>query len=130
MSTKTIELSGDLTELKMFFKDTLREINFIILDEENFSDRFRIFGVNKKRTSLMAITMLSLIGGYIPQKRVALELIAWEKNASLGAMLKCIPYIDTIDMEATVETPQESERCENLAKLLVDKITKRFSLGQ
>lgn len=74
-------------------------------------DGFRIKGVNKKRASLMTFSLLSLTGGYIPRKRIAVELTTRGKGASLTTVPKCTPYIDTLDIEATVETPQERERC-------------------
>lgn len=127
MSITTIKLRGDLKEMLAFVKDTLREANFIIIDEEDLRDGFHVLSVNKKRTSLMTTTLLSIIGGYISRKRFAIEMTAHEKDGFLTAVLKCTPYLDTVDMEATVETPQERERCENLAKLFVDKITEKFN---
>jgi hypothetical protein len=126
MSVTTIRLRGDLKDVLAFVKDILREANFVIIDEEDLSDGFHVLSVDKKRMSLMTITLLSLIGGHIPTKRVALDLTAHEKGGFLTAVLKCTLYIDTVDMEATVETPQERERCEKLAKLFIGRIIEEF----
>ncbi len=126
MATKRMELSGNLEYLMSFFKDTLGEVGFIIVEEDAHDDRFSVVGVNKKRRSLMATTLMSLIWGYIPEKRTAIELIASGEGESINAVLRCVPYIDTVDMELKAETAQEEEKCQRILNLFRDRITKKF----
>lgn len=126
VATKRMELSGNLEYLMSFFKDTLGEVGFIIVEEDAHDDRFSVVGVNKKRRSLMATTLMSLIWGYIPEKRTAIELIASGEGESINAVLRCVPYIDTVDMELKAETAQEEEKCQRILNLFRDRITKKF----
>ena len=122
MAAKTLRLRGDHRELYPLFKTLLGEVNFITLHEEHLGDGFRIIGVNRKRTSLLTSAMLSLIGGFIPRKRVAVELFALERDGELTAELRCKPYIDNVDMEAVVENQKEIDRCERLIDLFENRI--------
>lgn len=122
MSTKILRLRGAHEELYNLFKTTLRAVNFITVHEERMEGGFHIIGVNRKRASQLTATLLSLIGGFIPRKRVAVELFASEKDGELTAELRCKPYLDNLDMEAAVESPEELERCERLARLFENEI--------
>lgn len=122
MAARTIRLSGDHRELYHLFKTLLKEVNFIAIHEEHMGDGFRVIGVNRKRTSLLTSTMMSLIWGYISKKRFAIELFANERDGEITAELKCKPYIDNIDMEATVENQKELDRCEQLIELFENRI--------
>jgi len=127
MAEKRIELSGDLVSLRDAFKDVLREAGFIIAGENILSDRFSVVGVNKKRKSLMVTTLISLFWGYIPEKRTAMELVAFGKEGILNATLRCVPYIDTVDMEMKVETTKEKETCQQLVRIFLDRIVEKLS---
>lgn len=100
----------------------IRGVNFIAIHEERMSRGFRIIVVNRKRTSQLTSTLLSLIGSYIPRKRVAIDLVVSEKDGELTAELRCKPYLDNLDMEAAVESKEELERCEKLAELFENEI--------
>ena len=127
MAEKRIELSGDLVSLRDAFKDVLREAGFIIAEENILSDRFSVVGVNKKRKSLMVTTLISLFWGYIPEKRTAMELVAFGKEGILNATLRCVPYIDTVDMEMKAETTKEKEKCQQLVRIFLDRIVEKLS---
>lgn len=122
MASRTLRLRGDHRGLYDLFKTLLREANFITLQEEHRGDGFHVIGINRKRTSLLTSTMMSLIGGYIPKKRFAIELFANERDGEVTAELKCKPYINNIDMEATVENQKEMDRCEQLIELFENRI--------
>lgn len=125
MAARTFWLRSGHRELYDLFKTMLREVNFITIHEEHVVDGFRVVGINKKRTSLLTSTMLSLVGGYIPRKRLAIELYALERDGELTAEMKCKPYIDNIDMEAAVENQEELDRCERLVELFEKEILER-----
>lgn len=127
MAEKRIELSGDLVSLRDAFKDVLREAGFIIAEENILSDRFSVVGVNKKRKSLMVTTLISIFWGYIPENRTAMELVAFGKEGILNATLRCVPYIDTVDMEMIAETTKEKETCQQLVRIFLDRIVEKLS---
>jgi hypothetical protein len=129
MATRETEFYGSLEELKSKFKELLKDANFLIIDEENRGDGLRILAVNRKRTSIMASTLLSIFTGYITQTRFAIELIAHKNKEAIKVVLKCVPYIDNVDMEARVETPEDLERCEKLVELFGSKIIDLMDSG-
>lgn len=97
-------------------------IKFTIIHEESLGDRFRIVSVNRKRVSMLASHLRSMICGYIPKKRIGIELLAVEREGYINVELRCTPYIDSLDMESPVETREELEKCIGLVKLFEDKI--------
>jgi hypothetical protein len=121
MVSRELELPGSLEEFRATFKKLLKDSNFLLMDEKNRDD-LRILAVNRKRTSIMASTLISIFTGYIPQKRFAIELIAHENKEEIKAVLKCVPYIDNVDMDARVEEAEELERCEKLVEIFGNKI--------
>ncbi len=88
-----------------------------------------MLGVNKTKRSLLSSVMTSLIGGFIPRNRVALELIAHRRDDLLITILRCVPYMDNADLETTPQSPQESKSCEEMARALEKKILERVSVG-
>ena len=118
-----LEISLDVEVLRRIFKEYLEETRFLLVDEEDELDGgFRMLGVNNKKSSLLDSVMISLIGGFIPRNRVALELIVHIRNDFLITILRCVPYLDNADIETTPQSPQESNRCEELARGLKNKI--------
>ena len=129
MSTDLIlELNGDLEEVRGIFMRYLEETRFLLVDEEEDLDGgFRMIGVNNKKSSLLSSVMMSLIGGFIPRNRVALELIAHKRDMGALVILRCIPYLDDADLETTPQSPQERKRCDDLARALTNKILEKIS---
>jgi hypothetical protein len=125
-------MSEDIEILRETFLKILEEVGFSLLKNEDRDEGFSILGTNKKRRSIWTMTILSLVSGYIPVKRTAVELSAKKRKNSVDAILRCMPYIDVVDMEATAETPQEQEICENLAsmmeKIIFEKLPREDSL--
>ncbi len=126
MVTRRMELSGSLEHLRSVFKDTLGEAGFIIFEEDIHGDRFSVVGVNKKRRSLMVTTLMSMIWGHIPEKRMAVELKASGEDGSINAVLRCIPYMETVDMEVKAETALEEEKCRRIVDIFWDRISEKF----
>jgi len=129
LATRRLELRGGLEGLRDTFRGLLDDAGFIIMDEEELGEGFRILAVNRKRTSIMTSTLMSIFTGYIPRRRFALEFTAHESGEGLTALLRCAPYIDNVDMEAAVENPKEVETCESLARLFEDKIIELLGRG-
>ena len=118
-----MELNVDVKVLRAIFNEYLDEIHFILINEEEEVDGgFRMLGVNNKKRSLLSSVMTSLIGGFIPRNRVALELIAHRRDDLSITILRCIPYMDNADLETTPQSPQERKRCEDLGRALENKI--------
>lgn len=126
MAVKNVKLLGDLKELFGFMREMLQKAHFIIMKEEDLGDGFRISVVNRKRTSLMTTTLLSLIGGYVPRNRVGLELTARDIGECLTVSIKCTSYLDNLDLELPDRKQEDRETCENLAEAFMSKITERF----
>ncbi|MCW4050880.1 MAG: hypothetical protein NWE89_14215 [Candidatus Bathyarchaeota archaeon] len=123
-----MELNGDLEELRDIFMGYLEETRFLLVDEEEDLDGgFRVLGVNENKRSIFSSVMMSLIGGFVPRNRVALELIAHKRDMGALAILRCAPYLDNADLETTPQSPQESKRCEELARALTSKILEKIS---
>ncbi len=124
-----VDINRDIEELRLIFKEYLDENRFLLVDEdEDLDGGFRMIGVNDKRRSMLSSVMMSLIGGFIPRNRVALELIAHRRDDVSIAILRCVPYLDNSDLETTPQSPQERNRCEDLARALEKKI--RESVGE
>jgi len=122
------EFNGDIEALRGIFMEYLDEAQFILINEEEDLDGgFRMLSVNKKKRSLLSSVMTSLIGGFIPRNRVALELIAHKRDDLLITILRCIPYMDNADLETTPQSPQETKLCEELAIDLEKKILGKLS---
>jgi len=122
------DINGDIEALRGIFKKCLDEARFLLVDEdEDLDGGFRMLGVNEKRRSMLSSVMMSLIGGFIPRNRVALELIAHRSGELSIVLLKCVPYLDNADIETKPQSPQERNRCDELARALKEKI--RESVG-
>ena len=123
MTELRFHINGDIETLRGIFKKCLDEARFLLVDEdEDLDGGFRVLGVNEKRRSMLSSLMTSLIGGFIPRNRVALELIAHRKDDMSIALLRCVPYLDNADLETKPQSPQERDRCEELARALEKKI--------
>ena len=123
MTELRFDINGDIEALRGIFKKCLDDARFLLIDEdEDLDGGFRVLGVNKKRRSMLSSLMTSLIGGFIPRNRVALELIAHRRDDVSIALLRCVPYLDNADLETKPQSPQEKERCEELARALEKKI--------
>ena len=128
MTELRFELNGDIEALRGIFKKCLDEARFLLVDEdEDLDGGFRILGVNEKRRSMLSSVMMSLIGGFIPRNRVALELIARRRDDLSIAFLRCVPYLDNADLETKSQSPKERKRCEELARALEKKIRESLS---
>lgn len=130
MVTRRLELHGSLEGLNAVFRGLLDDAGFIIMDEDELGEGFRILAVNRKRASLMTSTLMSTFTGYIPRRRFALELTAHESGENLTATLKCTPYIDSVDLEAVAESLEEIERCKKLLGLFGDRIVELMGSGE
>lgn len=128
MTELRLEINLDIDELRDVLKESMEEAGFLFIDEyEDLDGGFRMLGVNEKRRSMVSNFMIFLIGGYIPRNRVALELNGYRSDNFSIVVFRCIPYLDDLDMETTSQTPQESERCENIARGLEKKILEKLS---
>ncbi len=122
-----LEINLGVEVLRGIFKEYLEETRFLLIDEEDELDGgFRMLGVNNKKSSLLDSVMTSLIGGFIPRNRVALELITHKRDYFLITILRCVPYLNNADIETTTQSPQESKRCEELARGLKNKILEKI----
>jgi len=128
--TRRLELHGSLEGLNAVFRGLLDDAGFIIMDEDELGEGFRILAVNRKRTSLMTSTLMSTFTGHIPRRRFALELTAHESGENLTTTLKCTPYIDSVDLEAVAESLEEIERCKKLLGLFGDRIVELMGSGE
>ncbi len=123
MTELRFEINVNIEVLKGIFKEYLDETQFILVDEyEDVDGGFRMLGVNNKKSSLLSSVMTSLIGGFIPRNRVALEMIAHRMDDLVITILRCVPYMDNADLETTPQSPQERKRCEDLGRALENKI--------
>ena len=123
MTELRFDINGDIEALRGIFKKCLDEARFLLVNEdEDLDGGFRMLGVNEKRRSMLSSLMTSLIGGFIPRNRVALELIAHRRDDASIVLLRCVPYLDNADLETKPQSPQERNRCEELARALEKKI--------
>lgn len=123
-----VDINRDIEELRLIFKEYLDENRFLLVDEdEDLDGGFRMIGVNENRRSMLSSVMMSLIGGFIPRNRLALELIVYKRDKGTLAILRCTPYLDNADLETTPQSPQESKKCEELTRGLEKKILERLS---
>ena len=129
MTELRFDINEDIEVLREFFKRCLDEARFLlVVEDEDLDGGFMMIGVNEKRRSMLSSVMTSLIGGFIPRNRVALELIAHRRDDMSIVILRCIPYMDNADLETKPQSPQERNRCEELARALEKKI--RESIGE
>ena len=129
MATRRLELQVGLEGLRTMLRGLLDDAGFIIMDEEERVEEFRILALNRKRTSLITITLMSMFTGYIPQRRFALELIAHKSGEDVSATLRCTPYLDNVDLEAAAESPEEIGRCEKLLRVFMGRVLELESSG-
>ncbi|MBA7626128.1 hypothetical protein ES703_33570 [subsurface metagenome] len=128
MTELRFDINVDIETLRGIFKKCLDEARFLLIDDdEDLDGGFRMIGVNEKRRSMLDSVMTSLIGGFIPRNRVALELIAHRRDDVSIVILRCVPYMDNADLETKHQSPQERNNCEELARALEKKI--RESVG-
>ncbi len=128
MTELRFDINEDIEVLRVFFKKCLDEARFLlVVEDEDLDGGFRMLGVNEKRRSMLSSLMTSLIGGFIPRNRVALELIAHRRDDVSIVLLRCVPYLDNADLETKPQSPQERNSCEELARALENKI--RESVG-
>jgi len=122
------DINGDIEALRGIFKKCLDEARFLlVVEDEDLDGGFRMLGVNEKRRSMLDSVMTSLIGGFVPRNRVALDLIAHRRDDVSIVLLRCVPYMDNADLETKPQSPQERNSCEELARALEKKI--RESVG-
>ena len=127
MATQTLSLRGDIEELKKFFRELLIQVGYTVILEEGLETGFRVIGADRARTSQLYIALHSLVGGYVPRNRVAIELTAHRDGATMKATLKSIPYLDILDVETKEYTQSEQERCEKLVNLFSEQMLEKFS---
>ena len=128
MTELRFDINGDIEALRVFFKKCLDEARFLlVVEDEDLDGGFMMIGVNEKRRSMLSSVMTSLIGGFIPRNRVALELVAHRRDDMSIVILRCVPYMDNADIETKPQSPQERNRCEELARALERKL--RESIG-
>lgn len=121
-----LTLRGDLEELRDFFTGLVREIGFFVIHREEWGGGFRVIGASSKRTSQLTATVMNLFIGYVQRNRIAVELVVNRSNENMDATLRCVPYLDVVDLEAPAEKPDEIERCDRLATALQDRILGRY----
>ena len=126
LTTLNLSLQGDREELRDFYIELLGEIGFFIIHQEEWGDGFRVTGANAKRSSQLTATIMNLFIGYIHKNRISIELAAHRENDHLVAHLRCVPYLDVVDLAAPDEKPEEKERCERLANVFYDRIQGKF----
>jgi hypothetical protein len=128
MAMQTLNLSANLEELSALFLELLREVNFTVILHEDLEAGFRIIGADKKRMSQLTATLFSIIGGYLPRNRIAIELTALLDDGIITATLKCSPYLDILDIEAKTYTQRENETYLKLIKTFTDRIMEKFTM--
>jgi len=126
MATRLLSLQGDIEELKKFFLELLKQVNYKVILEEGLENGFRVIGASGQRISQLAIALHSLVGGYVPRNRITIELTAHRDGAVMEATLKSIPYLDTLDLETKEYTLGEQERCIKLVERFSEQINKQF----
>ena len=129
MATRRLELQVGLDGLRTVLRGLLDDAGFIIMDEEERGEELRVLALNRRRTSLMSVTIMSMFTGYVPQRRLALEFIAHRSGEEVSATLRCTPYLDNADLEAVAEGSEEIGRCEKLLGLFADKVLELTSSG-
>ena len=108
MTELRFDINEDIEVLREFFKRCLDEARFIlVVEDDDLDGGFMMIGVNEKRRSMLSSVMTSLIGGFIPRNRVALELIAHRRDDMSIVILRCVPYMDNADLETK---PQSRRR--------------------
>ena len=130
MATCLLSLRGDIEELKKFFLELLKQVNYTVILEEGLEDGFRLIGANRMRISQLYIALHSLVGGYIPRNRITIELTAHRDGDVMEATLRSVPYLDTLDLETKEYTQGEKERCIKLVELFSEQINIQFAHTQ
>jgi hypothetical protein len=129
MATRHLKVNENIDTLREIFQKIIEEVGFTSLKNEDNKEGYYILGINQKRRSIWTMTVLSLLSGYIPVKRTAIEISAKRRENYVDVDLKCVPYIDVVDMEAIAENPQEQELCNKIADMIeikiLDKITEK-----
>jgi hypothetical protein len=126
MAANLLSLQGDIEELKTFFLGLLEEAGFSLVYREESGAGFKMVGANRERVSQLIITLNSLLGGYVPKNRVAVELQARRDGAALSASLRGVNYLDILDIEAREFTQSELEICVRLVSLFSEQLLERF----
>ena len=130
MTELRFDINGDIEALRGIFKECLDDARFLLVDDdEDLDGGFRMLGVNEKRCSMLSSVMTSLIGGFIPRNRIALELIAHRGDDVSIILLRCVPYMDNADLETKPQSPQERNMCDELARTLKKKIREGVRCG-
>ncbi len=126
MVSRSFVLHGEADDLRTLFLEKLEEAGFTLVHGEDTNDGFTLIGANAKRVSQLVATMMNLFIGYIQRNRYAVELRAKQINDKIYVLLRCYPYLDVLDMEATSSNPGEYEKCLRIANYFHDKIVDKF----
>ncbi len=127
MATGLLRLRGSIEELKEFFLGLLKQVNYKVILEEGLEDGFRLIGANSVRISQLYIALRSLFGGYIPRNRITIELTAHRDGDVIEAVLRSVPFLDTLDLETKEYEQGEKERCQKLVELFSEQINMQFA---
>ena len=127
MATHLLSLRGDIEELKKFFLELLKQVGYTVILKEGLETGFIVIGADRERTSQLSVALHSLVGGYMPMNRIAIELTAHRDGAVMKATLKSIPYLDILDIETKEYTQGEQERCTKLVELFSEQISNQFN---
>lgn len=126
MAFNQLSLRGDIEELNKFFLTLLGEVGFPLIYSEESGAGFKMVGANRERVSQLIVTLGSMLWGYAPKNRVAVELEARREGAALMASLRGVSYLDILDIEAKEFTQSEMESCVRLVSLFSERLLERF----
>ena len=126
MAARHLSLQAGLEEVKAFYRGLLEEAGLRLVYSEEGGADLKMVGANRERVSQLVVTVGSLLGGYVPRNRIAVELEARRGGGSLNVSLRGVAYLDVLDFEAREYTRSEVEACERLVGLFSERLLERF----
>jgi len=82
-----------------FFKDLLASLKCIIIKEESLEDRFYFVAVNRKRTSMATLMLMSLFGGLLQTSSIGIEVVILENEKGISVNIAVQPYLSEFDLK-------------------------------
>lgn len=126
MAAKHLSLQAGPEEVKGYYLELLEEAGLRLVYSEESETGLKLVGASRERVSQLTVALGSLLGGYVPRNRVAVELEARRSGGYLSVNLRGVVYLDIMDVEAREYTRSEAEACEKLVGLFSERLLEKL----